>query len=60
MPYCYFTLERLGVIDQIKASNFPRKYSVQFVTTEGKLSQPFYFCQAKREKIMIVFQLIVS
>src|SRR6266404_6257385 len=30
MPYCYFPLERIGVIEQIKASHFPRKFSVQF------------------------------
>ena len=43
MPYCYFTLERLGVIDKIKGSHFPKKYSVQFVSTEGTVSTPFYF-----------------
>ena len=60
MPYCYFTLERLGVIDQIKASNFPRKYSVQFVTTEGKVSQPFYFFQHLDHDASTTWQVLRS
>jgi len=60
MPYCYFTLERLGVIDQIKASNFPRKYSVQFVTTEGKVSQPFYFFQHLDHEASTTWQVMRS
>ena len=45
LPYCYFPLERLGLIEKMKSSNFTKKYSVQFVSTEGKLSVPFYFFQ---------------
>lgn len=45
LPYCYFPLERLGLIERMKASHFPKKYSVQFVSMEGKLSVPFYFFQ---------------
>ena len=45
MPYCYFTLERLGLIEKIGASNFTRKHSVQFVRMDGQVSQPFYFSQ---------------
>ncbi|MEZ5399267.1 MAG: tryptophan 7-halogenase [Bryobacteraceae bacterium] len=43
LPYCYFPLERLGMIEKLKASNFPKKYSVQFVSIEGRQSVPFYF-----------------
>ena len=43
MPYCYFPLERLGVIDQMGKLGFTEKLSVQFVTPDGKQSQPFYF-----------------
>ena len=25
MPFCYFTLERLGVVDQLKESAYPKK-----------------------------------
>ncbi len=45
IPYCYFSLQRLGMIDKLKASHFTNKYSVQFVSREGQLSQPFYFNQ---------------
>jgi len=45
MPYCYFPLERLGLAETMTNSHFPKKYSVQFVNTMGKLSQPFYFFQ---------------
>ncbi len=45
LPYCYFPLERLGVLDKIKNAGYVKKYSVQFVNTMGKLSTPFYFNQ---------------
>ncbi|HEY0075066.1 MAG TPA: NAD(P)/FAD-dependent oxidoreductase [Abditibacteriaceae bacterium] len=45
MPYCYYTLERLGLIEQMNAQNFTKKYSVQFASANGKMSQPFYFFQ---------------
>lgn len=45
MPFCYFTLERIGVLARVQAASFPRKYAVQFVSPGGKVSQPFYFSQ---------------
>ena len=45
MPYCYFPLERLGVVDQMDKLGFTQKLSVQFVTPDGSQSQPFYFFQ---------------
>jgi flavin-dependent dehydrogenase len=43
LPFSYFIFERLGMVEQVAAAGFPKKYSVQFVTPEGKLSIPFYF-----------------
>jgi len=43
MPHTWFTFERLGVLDWLERSGSPRKHSVQFVSTSGKVSQPFYF-----------------
>ena len=43
MPFCFFVLERLGVLERLKESAFPRKYSVQFARPDGAVSQPFYF-----------------
>src|SRR5580704_3252225 len=43
LPYAFFTLERLGILGKIKKSHFVKKYSVQFVSPDGRSSQPFYF-----------------
>lgn len=45
MPFCWFTLKRLGVLDRMEEIGFTRKHSVQFATTDGKVSAPFYFFQ---------------
>src|SRR3954453_2861276 len=47
MPYCWYTLNRLGVLDELERISFVKKYSVQFVTQDGKQSAPFYFFQHK-------------
>ena len=60
MPYCYFTLERLGLIEQLKRSAFPRKYSVQFVSTSGRVSQPFYFFQHLDHEASTTWQVVRS
>ena len=41
MPYCWFTLNRLGLVEQMQQRAFVKKYSVQFVTPDGRQSQPF-------------------
>ena len=43
IPEVYWPLKRLGLIDQLKASAFPKKFSVQFVSDGWKESAPFYF-----------------
>lgn len=43
IPETYWPLKRLGMVDRMKASAFPRKYSVQFVSNGVKESAPFYF-----------------
>ena len=45
MPFCWFTLNRLGVVERMEEIGFTRKHSVQFATTDGKISAPFYFFQ---------------
>lgn len=45
MPATYDTFARLGVLERLQASHFPKKYSVQFYTKNGKASTPFYFSQ---------------
>lgn len=60
MPYCYFTLKRIGIIDQVKSSRFLRKYSVQFVSMDGKVSQPFYFFQHLKHEASTTWQVLRS
>jgi flavin-dependent dehydrogenase len=43
LPFCYFTLDRIGALPKMAASPFTRKYSVQFVRMDGRQSTPFYF-----------------
>ena len=43
MPECYWTLERLGLLERMRTSDFVKKGSVQFVSHTGKESQPFFF-----------------
>ncbi|MGI8601515.1 MAG: tryptophan 7-halogenase [Verrucomicrobiales bacterium] len=45
MPYCWFTLDRLGLLPEMERLAFTRKLSVQFVTQDGQQSRPFYFFQ---------------
>ncbi|RMF75844.1 MAG: NAD(P)/FAD-dependent oxidoreductase [Planctomycetota bacterium] len=43
MPATYWTFRRLGVLERLKTSNFPRKESVQFVSETGRDSAPYFF-----------------
>ena len=45
MPATYWTLERLGVLEYMKCSDFPQKHSVQFFTASGRAARPFYFSE---------------
>lgn len=47
IPQTYGVLERLNMLPKMKASHFVKKYSVQFVSERGRLSEPFYFCDHK-------------
>src|SRR5688572_31140478 len=43
IPNTYWVLQRLNMLDKMKGSHFVKKYSVQFVNQDGRLSEPFYF-----------------
>src|SRR5213593_3913399 len=43
LPFTFYPLQRLGLIDKMRQSAFVKKYSVQFVSPNGKVSEPFYF-----------------
>jgi flavin-dependent dehydrogenase len=50
IPYCYYPLKRIGMVEKLQASSFPEKYSVQFVSQDGRASQPFYFNEHMEDK----------
>ncbi len=43
MPETYWTLQRLGLLEQMRSRGFVEKRSVQFVSHSGRESQPFFF-----------------
>jgi len=43
IPGTWDVLERLGMLDKLRASHFVKKYSVQFYGSSGRPSVPFYF-----------------
>src|SRR5436190_3533382 len=43
LPFTFYPLQRLGLLEAMRKSAFVKKYSVQFVSPSGKASQPFYF-----------------
>jgi len=60
LPYGYFTLERLGVAEKMKASHFTKKFSVQFVSISGKQSVPFYFFEHFKHPASQTWQVLRS
>lgn len=44
------TLDRLGMVESLQESDFPKKYSVQFFGGSGKASAPFYFSETEGEE----------
>jgi len=57
IPYTWFTLNRLGVVPWLQQSANPKKYSVQFVSVTGKVSQPFYFFQTIKHECSQTWQV---
>ncbi len=57
MPQTYWTFKRLGMLEKMQASDFPRKESVQFVPPSGKDSQPYYFTDRDPGEWSITWQV---
>lgn len=57
IPETYWILKRLNMLDKMKSSHFVKKYSVQFVTDKGKLSEPFYFVDHKPHECSQTWQV---
>ncbi len=61
IPFTYPALERIGMLPKLRASAFPKKYSVQFVSPSGRASQPFYFFNRyDRESVAQTWQVLRS
>ncbi len=60
MPATYWTLERLGMLDKMRQSTFPRKYSVQFYSKSGRASKPFYFFENDPHECSQTWQVLRS
>jgi 2-polyprenyl-6-methoxyphenol hydroxylase-like FAD-dependent oxidoreductase len=60
LPYCYFPLERIGMIGKLRASGFVKKYSVQFASVNGRISSPFYFFQHLDHEAAQTWQVVRS
>lgn len=61
IPYCWFALQRLGVVDRLDAASFSvQKHSVQFVGLDGSVSIPFYFFQHTDHDCARTWQVVRS
>ena len=60
LPFTYEPLKRLGLIERMRASAFIKKHSVQFVSTTGKASQPFYFNTRYDDDVAQTWQVLRS
>jgi len=57
IPETYWVLERLNMLPKMKKSHFVVKESVQFVTSTGKVSEPFYFTDHKPHECSSTWQV---
>jgi len=60
IPETYWVLKRLGMLEKLRNSHFVKKYSVQFVSSNGKLSAPFYFWDNKPHECSQTWQVVRS
>src|SRR5918997_1023683 len=60
IPETYWVLERLDMLPKMQQSHFVKKYSVQFVNANGKLSAPFYFWDNKPHECSQTWQVVRS
>ena len=60
IPATYWTFKRLGMLEKLRSSHFPQKYSVQFYSRSGKASSPFYFFQTNPHESAVTWQVLRS
>src|SRR2546430_2160331 len=60
IPETYWVLKRLDMLPKMQQSHFVKKYSVQFVNADGRLSAPFYFWDNKPHECSQTWQVVRS
>jgi flavin-dependent dehydrogenase len=60
IPETYWVLKRLNMLPKMQKSRFVKKYSVQFVSSKGQLSAPFYFWDNKPHECSQTWQVVRS
>ncbi len=60
IPATYWTFKRLGMLEKLRESHFPQKFSVQFFTRTGKATNPFYFFETNPHESAITWQVLRS
>ena len=60
IPETYWVLRRLNMLEKMKGSRFIKKYSVQFVGSTGRLSEPFYFTDHNPHECSQTWQVLRS
>ncbi|HET9704139.1 MAG TPA: NAD(P)/FAD-dependent oxidoreductase [Vicinamibacterales bacterium] len=60
IPDTYWVLKRLNMLEKMQRSHFVKKYSVQFINANGKLSAPFYFWDNKPHECSQTWQVVRS
>src|SRR6185503_11320612 len=60
IPETYWVLKRLNMLPKMQKSHFVKKYSVQFVNSNGKVSAPFYFWDNKPHECSQTWQVVRS
>src|SRR5213596_4227301 len=60
LPFTFYPLQRLGLIEKMRQSAFVKKYSVQFISPSGKASQPFYFFTRYDQNVAQTWQVLRS
>jgi flavin-dependent dehydrogenase len=60
IPETYWVLKRLNLLEKMQRSHFVKKYSVQFINANGKLSAPFYFWDNKPHECSQTWQVVRS
>ena len=57
MTETWWVLDRLGMVEWLKTTAFPRKRSVQFISEDGSPSRPFYFSQTNKHESAATWQV---